>query len=47
MVGANCETEPLRFLQTSVLYITWMNSSFNYHFLIWTYTWNDFQFLEL
>ena len=48
MVGANGETESLRFPQTSVFFILHGGIHYlMYHFLIWTYTWNDLQFLEL
>ena len=47
MVGACCETEPLRFQQTSFFILRGGFQYLIFHFLIWTYTWNNLQFLEL
>ena len=49
MVDANCETEPVRYPQTSVVVFI-LHGGIHYlmfHFLIGAYTWNDLQFLEL
>ena len=47
MEGANCETEPLPFPQSSVFILNGEIYYSMFCFLIWTYTWNDLQFLEL
>ena len=47
MERAKCETEPLLFPQTSVFILHGGIHYLMFHFLIWAYTWNDLQFLEL
>ena len=49
MLGANCEIETLLFPKTSGCFFILHGGIhyLTYHFLIWTYTWNDLQFLEL
>ena len=47
MMGANCETEPLRFPHTSVFILHLGIHYLMVLFLIWTYILNALQFLEL